>query len=79
MTEGHKHRTVRVRKGGLIHRLLCKPLYWTDDRAKVDASPYPYGVYQYVSTDREVYWLSALSILHRWTGLTLEVKKEDGQ
>lgn len=68
MTDGHKHRVVRVKKGSLVYRLLRYPLIFTDDRARVEESPYPYGESAVTSG---VYYLSLLGILHRWTGLTL--------
>jgi hypothetical protein len=83
MTEGHKHRELRVRKGGLIQRALTRPLYHTRttdydaSRAKfdrIDRSPYPYGPCQnpdHSTASVHCWYLSALSILHRWTGLTL--------
>lgn len=74
-TPRHKHRTVKVpdNKFGLaVIRVLRKPRYWTSDRTKVDASPYPYGVRMIFGM--ETYYLSALSVLHRWFGLTLDMR-----
>jgi hypothetical protein len=77
MTEGHKHREVRATRGSLPVRLLTRPLWWTTNTARADASPYPYGVvttaggFARPDGPTERYYLSALSILHRWTGLTL--------
>lgn len=76
MTPGHKHRTVKVRRDGLVQRVLQRPLITTTNLPRVEASPYPYGILldgQIQPDPREVYYLSALSILHRWTGLTLKV------
>lgn len=84
MTEGHVHRVVPVKRDGLIHRVLTKPLIYSGDLARIDASPYPWGP-DYTSrytgstwgpvdhTKWTRYYLSTLSILHRWTGLTLEL------
>jgi hypothetical protein len=76
MTEGHRHRTVRVRHGGRLRRFLTKPRWHTTDIRRVDLSPYPYGMctQHHSLTWPECWYLSILSILHRWTGLTLEVK-----
>ena len=78
MTAGHKHRVVRVKPDGWVLRALTKPLYWVcdpDELPRVDASRYPYGEKKrFLGGKAYTCWyLSALSILHRWTGLTLEV------
>lgn len=70
MTSGHTHRTISVKRDGLVHRVLRAHLFHTDNLARVDPSPYPYGECYYGG-----YYLNLLSILHRWTGLTLELKK----
>lgn len=81
MTQGHKHHIVRAPR--LIRRALTAPLWRTENLARVDASPYPYGVIlngeripdgklPKIPDPAEVYYLSALSILHRWTGLCLK-------
>lgn len=89
MTEGHTHRTVTVTKGGLAYRLLTKPLWHTRttdhdaSRAKldrIDRSPYPYGPCpnpDHSTTSVHCWYLSALSVLHRWTGLTLYFETPD--
>jgi hypothetical protein len=83
MTEGHTHRTVTVTKGGLLYRLLTRPLWTTTNLRRVDPSPYPYGVLPERPSTRPMppqptrYYLSALSILHRWTGLTLYYETPD--
>lgn len=81
MTDGHKHREVRINPnthvGGAVRAFLCKPRYHTTDVPKVDASPYPYGMCRDHWSDNGVitcYYLSILSVLHRWTGLTLLMK-----
>jgi len=78
MTEGHKHRTVTLRVntrlGGAVRAVLLKPRFHSTDLARVEASPYPYGLCR---EHLGCYYLSLLSILHRWTGLTLK-EKTDG-
>ena len=71
MTTGHKHRHLKVKKGGLIFRVLRKPLWYTRDVDRVDASPYPYGL-----SESRGYYLSLLGVLHRWTGLTLDTRSK---
>lgn len=77
MTTGHKHRHLRVRSWDTpLVRVLRRPLWHRSDTNRVDASPYPYGVCP--QTDQGAptcYTLSLLGILHRWTGLTLEVRE----
>lgn len=70
MTTGHQHRRVKVRRDGLVHRTLTRPLWHCMDVPRVDRSPYPYGP---CDEHRACWYLSALSVLHRWTGLTLEL------
>lgn len=79
MTEGHKHRQVTVKRGGLIDGLLRRPVWWSSNIEKVDRSPYPYGpdpAWEGPPMDAPRFYLSALSVLHRWTGLTLWVEDE---
>ncbi len=87
MTPGHKHRTVKVKKGGLIHRTLTYPLKTSTDLERVEESPYPWGPVAKrepispgpgkkphpVPPQPDAWYLSGLSILHRWTGFTLKV------
>jgi hypothetical protein len=73
MTEGHKHREVRATRGSLPVRLLTRPLWHSRNLPRVDASPYPYGPCPGVTG---CYYLSALSILHRWTGLALRFRDD---
>lgn len=76
MTVGHKHRVVRVRRGGRWTGFLIKPRYKTKDKKRVDSSPYPYGcLFTPPNTPDQIYYLSILGVLHRWTGLTLEVEE----
>lgn len=69
MTQGHQHWLLVVdsRRKAVLARALRKRVFRTWDEEGVDQSPYPYG---YDETDGS-YYLSLLSILHRWTGLTL--------
>lgn len=80
MTPGHKHRTLAVQDGRRLVRFLRRPRWSTRDARRVNRSPYPYGVNP--STNHlvdETYYLSILGVLHRWTGLTLEVgPRHDG-
>ena len=71
MTAGHKHRLLALRSPRL-HRLLTEPRWRTEDADRVDRSPYPYGVMPSpYGGDKGWYYLSILSVLHRWTGLTI--------
>lgn len=82
MTTGHKHRVVRIRKGSRLHVLLTQPLVWShEDLSRVDNSPYPWGpsneaLFQRDPAAPQPFYLSALSILHRWTGLTLQPEEK---
>lgn len=73
MTDGHKHHVVpirtRTRLGKAVLRLLRKPRWHTTNLRRVDASPYPYGP---CDLHRGCWYISVMSVLHRWTGLTLE-------
>lgn len=78
MTDGHKHRLVTVRGWDTLSvRLLRWPLFHTRDVDRADASPYPYGPCPKregpCHGHRECWTLSALGILHRWTGFTLYI------
>lgn len=91
MTEGHKHRTVRIHKDDFLLKILTKPLPFGKKNyaqlAKVEASPYPYRTYingswvadKNLPTEpgkNEEYRLTMLALLHRWFGLVLDVHKE---
>lgn len=67
---------VRVKRGGLLTRALRYPLVHRRDLAAVDRSPYPYGPCALSPEPARCWTLSALSVLHRWTGLTLLYEKE---
>jgi len=81
MTEGHKHRLVTVRKDGLVYRVLRWPLLHTRNLDRADRSPYPYGPCPKRESaclgHNECWTLSTLSILHRWTGLTLSYEEPE--
>lgn len=83
MTKGHKHHQIAMKRGKVLD-FLQKPRIWSTDLNTVIKSPYPYGVVidgEIVDPapdeihPNEVYYLSILAILHRWTGLTIKVKK----
>jgi hypothetical protein len=69
MTAGHTHRIVKVRRGGLAHRLLTRRTLWVSGNLeRVDRSRFVYG-----PTDDPDRWrLSPLGLLHGLTGLTLQ-------
>lgn len=83
MTTGHKHRTIKVRSrlGLRLVAVLKYPLFITTNLDRVDRSSYPYGPMKPSTTlsgrpvapRPEEWYLSALGILHRWTGLTFDV------
>lgn len=75
MTAGHKHREIRVKRDGVVSRVLRYPLLRTRDREWVDKSILVFGtVDPPVYAGDEQFYLSALGILHGWTGLTLRMK-----
>lgn len=80
MTEGHTHRRVRMKRSSRLYRMLTRPLVWSEDYAALDASPYPWRAKDEAAFRQGVrdqpYCLSALGILHRWTGLTLHLMDE---
>lgn len=73
MTDGHKHWTIKVKQDSRIVRFMRKPRLLTDNVRRVDRSPYPYGILVPPRDRHTWYYLSILSVLHRWTGLELEV------
>lgn len=75
-TKYHRHWNLKVKKDGLLYYLLRKPIHWACDLKKVDASPYPYGPLVLRGKPTGWYYMSTLSVLHRWTGLVLEVEGE---
>lgn len=75
MTAGHKHRQITV-ENSRLRKFLTEPRWWTEDVDRVDRSPYPYGVVPSpYGADWDLYYLSILSVLHRWAGLTI-IRKE---
>lgn len=67
MTAGHAHRTVRVTRGGRIHRALTHPLVSrVPDDPKIDSSPFVYR------EEGSRFVLTTLGILHALVGLELE-------
>lgn len=80
MTDGHKHRHLHVDSfDSWWVRALRKPLRHTTNVARVDPSPYPYGMCDdprcpntYKHPRPDCYTLSLLGIAHRWTGLVLD-------
>ena len=80
MTDGHTHRMLKVKDGGLVVRALRYPLLHRPLSESVDKSPYPYGpcLHEGDCGCADACWtLSLLGILHRWTGLTLFVEDKD--
>lgn len=76
MTEGHRHRHLHIETfDSWWVRLLRRPLLHrrtvsTEQLDAVEASPYPYAP---CIKRRNACWdLTALGILHRWTGLVLD-------
>lgn len=72
MTDGHKHRTIRTRKGTLLYRVLRKQLFTTNNRPWVERSRFVFG-----PSPRPGRWgLSLLGVCHGLFGLTLEVRDD---
>lgn len=60
-------------------KLLRKPVFHSRDLPRVDASPYPYCPCPLTDKNNPTCWtMSTLSVLHRWTGLTLFYKTWKG-
>lgn len=76
MTDGHKHRHIKVRRYGLMHVWLTTPRSHETDIDYVDASPYPYGK---CPEHANCWYLSILSVLHKWTGLTLVTEESSSE
>lgn len=72
-TRFHRHWNLKVKKNGLLYYLLRKPVHWSGDLKKVETSPYPYGPLIVNGKETGWWYMSTLSVLHRWTGLTLVV------
>lgn len=76
MTTGHKHRTVKVKQGSLLHRVLTVEILHTSDLAWVDRSRFVFGPCD-ASRGVHLCWvLRPLGVLHGLTGLTLRVSGE---
>ena len=71
MTEGHKHRTIRVRNNGLLRKALTRPTLAYTDTATAERSRFAWGP----TRCPDVWRLSPLGLLHGLTGLTLWVDK----
>lgn len=81
MTDGHRHRHVRLPRHGALLHLLQTPLARTADEHRADTSRWAWGA------DREplggdgpvryttVYTLTPLGILHTLTGLTIDAQE----
>lgn len=70
----HRHRLVLVKNRSawwvraLRYGIWHSMWFGGSDFDKIDASPYPYGP---CPLHEQCYYLSGVSILHRWTGFTL--------
>jgi hypothetical protein len=71
VTARHKHREVKVKPGGLVIRLLRKPLLTTTRLDWVERSRMVFGVVPHADHEHEHYTLSLLGICHGLFGLTL--------
>lgn len=92
-TRWHRHWEVRIdpstRVGGAVLAWLRKPRYHTRttvyaaSRPKLDRigrSPYPYGPCResgHNTASVQCWYLSVLSVLHRWTGFTVRTPDAD--
>lgn len=76
MTDNHKHRTIKVKRGGLVERLLRKPTLLTSSNfERVDRSRMVWGpVYPELGMHSPAWRLTPLGLLHGVFGLTLEMK-----
>lgn len=73
-TRWHRHWTWRP-KSKRFASFLRQPRYITTDIAQVMRSRYPYG--RLSETTPQMYYLSLLSVLHRWTGVVLYWEDEE--
>jgi hypothetical protein len=69
MTTGHKHRIVKVKRGGLTYRVLRKRLWHTLNGPYVTRSMFVFGP---CPEHKHCWALSLLGILHTFTGLTVD-------
>lgn len=71
MTSGHKHRLLKVKRGGRLRRWLTKPtLLVSRNEEWVDRSRLVFGP---VEGEEGAWRISPLGLLHGLTGLTLNV------
>lgn len=71
MTAGHRHHTIRLRHDSKLLRVLLITIYTTSDREKAERSPFAYRLGRGMR-----YRMTLLGPLHRYLGLTVDVKKE---
>jgi hypothetical protein len=73
MTDGHKHREIKVKRIRVVHGLRRPiPFTHTFNVDRVDRSKYPYSTCpRWVLFSEECFYLTWLGFLHRWTGLAL--------
>jgi len=68
VTCDHKHRTWRVKRGGIVEKVLRGPtLAVTQDRARAERSRWMWAV-----IGHGTYGLTPLGVLHTLTGLVLD-------
>lgn len=78
MSAGHRHRTVKVRRGGRVHRWLTEPTLGYACERQAEASRYIWGpVSDSLGVIPGLYRLSPLGLLHGLVGLTLWVQPEE--
>lgn len=70
-----KQKVVRVRRNSPIVSVLTYPVWHTFNRARVEESRYPFVLCSLGAgpEPEPCFVLTTLGILHRWTGLTLDV------
>lgn len=73
MTDGHRHRHVRLPLP--LVRLLTRPVFSTTDPARAVDSRFAWTLRPHEHEKNE-FTLSTLGILHGLTGLTLKIKDE---
>lgn len=71
----HKHRYLRVRRDGRVHRTLKMTVHTTCDREQAESSRYAYRLVEYTPPGWDFvayeYVLSLLGLLHGLVGLTV--------
>lgn len=82
-TRDHKHRYLRVRWNGRLHKFMQVPLWSTSDQYQAKASPYPYRAVEYAPPGWDFiaydFVLTLTGVCHRWFGLTLVTVDETGE